>query len=218
MIEGEASRDHTEKMLTYFGAEVAVAPEGDGRRITLIGRPELRPTTVVVPGDPSSAAFPIVAALIVPGSDIVVEGVMMTRLRTGLLMTLVEMAPISRRSTERLEGSEEVADLRVRSGTLRGVDVAASRAPSMIDEYPILAVAAAFASGSTRMRGLHELRVKESDRLAAVAGGLKVAGVDCAARRRSDCRGRAAARRGARCDPHGSPDRDELSHHGARDA
>ena len=180
VIEAQASRDHTEKMLAHFGAEVTVAPEGEGRRITLVGRPELRPATVVVPADPSSAAFPIVAALIVPGSDIVVEGVMMNPLRTGLLKTLGEMGAHIEALDRRLEGGEEVADLRVRHGTLRGVDVPAARAPSMIDEYPILAVAAAFASGATRMRGLSELRVKESDRLAAVAAGLKAAGVDCA--------------------------------------
>jgi 3-phosphoshikimate 1-carboxyvinyltransferase len=180
VIEAQASRDHTEKMLAHFGAEVTVAPEGEGRRITLVGRPELRPTTVVVPADPSSAAFPIVAALIVPGSDIVVEGVMMNPLRTGLLTTLKEMGAHIEALDRRLEGGEEVADLRVRQGTLRGVDVPAARAPSMIDEYPILAVAAAFASGATRMRGLSELRVKESDRLAAVAAGLAAAGVDCA--------------------------------------
>ena len=180
VIEAEASRDHTEKMLAHFGAEVVVAPEGEGRRITLVGRPELRPMTVVVPADPSSAAFPIVAALIVPGSDIIVEGVMMNPLRTGLLKTLCEMGAHIEALDARREGGEEVADLRVRQGTLRGVDVPAARAPSMIDEYPILAVAAAFASGTTRMRGLSELRVKESDRLAAVAAGLKAAGVDCA--------------------------------------
>jgi 3-phosphoshikimate 1-carboxyvinyltransferase len=180
VIEAQASRDHTEKMLALFGAEVAVAPEGEGRRITLVGRPELRSTTVVVPADPSSAAFPIVAALIVPGSDIVVEGVMMNPLRTGLLTTLAEMGAHIEPLDRRVEGGEEVADLRVRQGTLRGVDVPAARAPSMIDEYPILAVAAAFASGTTRMRGLSELRVKESDRLGAVAAGLKAAGVDCA--------------------------------------
>ncbi len=179
VIEAQASRDHTEKMLAHFGAEVSVAPEGEGRRIALVGRPELRPNEVVVPADPSSAAFPIAAALIVPGSDIVVEGVMMNPLRTGLLKTLAEMGAHIEALDRRLEGGEEVADLRVRQGTLRGVDVPAARAPSMIDEYPILAVAAAFASGSTRMRGLSELRVKESDRLAAVAAGLKAAGVDC---------------------------------------
>jgi 3-phosphoshikimate 1-carboxyvinyltransferase len=180
VIEAQASRDHTEKMLAHFGAEVAVALEGEGRRVTLVGRPELRPTTVVVPADPSSAAFPIVAALIVPGSDIVVEGVMMNPLRTGFLTTLKEMGAHIEALDRRIEGGEEVADLRVRHGTLRGVDVPAARAPSMIDEYPILAVAAAFASGTTRMQGLSELRVKESDRLAAVAAGLRAAGVDCA--------------------------------------
>jgi 3-phosphoshikimate 1-carboxyvinyltransferase len=178
VIETEASRDHTEKMLVHFGAEVAVAPEGAaGRRITLKGRPELRPRPVVVPADPSSAAFPMVAALIAPGSDIVIEGVMMNPLRTGLLTTLVEMGARIDVLDRRVEGGEDVADLRVRAGPLRGVDVPAARAPSMIDEYPILAVAAAFAQGETRMRGLHELRVKESDRLAAVAAGLAAAGV-----------------------------------------
>jgi len=178
VIESEASRDHTEKMLCHFGAEVAVAAEGEsGRRITLKGRPELRPAPVVVPADPSSAAFPIVAALITPGSDIVVEGVMMNPLRTGLIATLIEMGGRIETLDRRVEGGEEVADLRVRAGPLTGVDVPAGRAPSMIDEYPILAVAAAFAEGETRMRGLHELRVKESDRLAAVAAGLAAAGV-----------------------------------------
>jgi 3-phosphoshikimate 1-carboxyvinyltransferase len=180
VIEREASRDHTEKMLAHFGAELRVAPEGEGRRIELVGRTELRPNKVIVPADPSSAAFPIVAALIVPGSDIVVEGVMMNPLRTGLLKTLSEMGAHIEPLDKRFEGGEEVADLRVRQGTLRAVDVPAARAPSMIDEYPILAVAAAFATGSTRMRGLGELRVKESDRLAAVAAGLKAAQIDCA--------------------------------------
>ena len=180
VVEKEASRDHTEKMLAHFGAEVTVTPEGAGRRVALVGRPVLRPNRVVVPADPSSAAFPIVAACIVPGSDIVVEGVMMNPLRTGLLKTLAEMGAHIEALDRRVEGGEDVADLRVRNGTLRGVDVPAERAPSMIDEYPILAVAAAFAIGSTRMRGLGELRVKESDRLAAVAAGLRSAGVDCA--------------------------------------
>jgi 3-phosphoshikimate 1-carboxyvinyltransferase len=177
VIEAEASRDHTEKMLAHFGAEVAVTPEGEGRRIDLVGRPELRPMRIVAPADPSSAAFPIVAALIVPGSDIVVEGVMTNPLRSGLLTTLIEMGADIVFLDRRGEGGEEVADLRVRAGALNGVDVPAARAPSMIDEYPILAVAAAFASGTTRMRGLHELRVKESDRLAAVAAGLGASGV-----------------------------------------
>jgi 3-phosphoshikimate 1-carboxyvinyltransferase len=145
--------------------------------VTLVGRPELRPSHVVVPGDPSSAAFPIVAALIVPGSDIVVEGVMTNPLRNGLVTTLLEMGAQIEALDRRVEGGEDVADLRVRASELTGVDVPASRAPSMIDEYPILAVAAAFANGTTRMRGLQELRVKESDRLAAVGAGLAAGGV-----------------------------------------
>ena len=180
VIEAEASRDHTEKMLAHFGADVRIAIAGEGRRIDLVGRPELRPSEVVVPADPSSAAFPIVAALIVPGSDIVVEGVMVNPLRSGLLATLREMGADIAEIDRRIEGGEEVADLRVRSSALKGVDVPAARAPSMIDEYPILAVAASFASGQTRMRGLHELRVKESDRLAAVASGLSAAGISSA--------------------------------------
>jgi 3-phosphoshikimate 1-carboxyvinyltransferase len=177
IIETEASRDHTEKMLAHFGAHVESLVEGDGRKITLQGRAELRPNPVVVPADPSSAAFPIVAALIAPGSDIVVEGMMMNPLRTGLLKTLLEMGARIEVLDERVEGGERVADLRVRSSDLRGVVVPASRAPSMIDEYPILAVAAAFAQGETHMLGLHELRVKESDRLNAVAAGLEAGGV-----------------------------------------
>jgi 3-phosphoshikimate 1-carboxyvinyltransferase len=177
VVESEASRDHTEKMLAHFGAEVRVETEGEGRRVTLVGRPELRPRPVVVPADPSSAAFPIVAALIVPGSEIVVEGMMMNLLRTGLVTTLLEMGAEIEVLDRRVEGGEDVADLRVCASELVGVDVPASRAPSMIDEYPILAVAAAFARGTTRMRGLHELRVKESDRLAAVGAGLAASGV-----------------------------------------
>jgi 3-phosphoshikimate 1-carboxyvinyltransferase len=177
VVELEASRDHTEKMLVHFGAEVRVATEGEGRRVTVVGRPELRPRPVVVPADPSSAAFPIVAALITPGSDIVIEGVMTNPLRVGLVTTLLEMGAQIEALDRRVEGGEDVADLRVRASELVGVDVPAARAPSMIDEYPILAVAAAFARGTTRMRGLHELRVKESDRLAAVAAGLAAAGV-----------------------------------------
>ena len=177
VFETEASRDHTEKMLAHFGADVRVEIEGEGRRITLAGRPELRPNPVVVPADPSSAAFPIVAALVTPGSDIVIEGMMMNPLRTGLLTTLLEMGAEIEVLDRRIEGGEDVADLRVRASELTGVDTPAARAPSMIDEYPILAVAAAFAKGATRMRGLHELRVKESDRLTAVAAGLATNGV-----------------------------------------
>ncbi len=178
VIEAEATRDHTEKMLAHFGADLRIEPfEGVGRRITLVGRPELRPADIAVPADPSSAAFALVAALIVPGSDIVIEGVMMNPLRIGLITTLREMGASIEEVERRLEGGEDVADLRVRASGLRGVDVPAARAPTMIDEYPVLAVAAAFALGTTRMRGLHELRVKESDRLAAVAAGLGAAGV-----------------------------------------
>ncbi len=178
VIETEASRDHTEKMLAFFGADVTVELFGEaGRKVTLQGRPELCASHVVVPVDPSSAAFAIVAALIVPKSDVVVEGVMMNPLRIGLITTLLEMGASIEILDRRVEGGEDVADLRVRASALTGVDVPAARAPSMIDEYPILAVAAAFATGTTRMRGLHELRVKESDRLAAVAAGLAEAGV-----------------------------------------
>jgi len=178
VVEREATRDHTERMLRLFGAEVSVEPEGEsGRRIMLRGQPTLTGTEVVVPSDPSSAAFLLVAALIVPGSDVVLEGVMMNPLRTGLVTTLVEMGGEIERLNAREEGGERVADLRIRASRLAGVDVPAARAPSMIDEYPVLAVAAAFADGETRMRGLHELRVKESDRLAAVAAGLTAAGV-----------------------------------------
>jgi 3-phosphoshikimate 1-carboxyvinyltransferase len=179
VIEKEATRDHTERMLTHFGAQVTVTPHGEhGRRIDLVGQPELKPAPVVVPADPSSAAFPMVAAAIVPGSDVTIQGVMMNTLRTGLFTTLVEMGAEIEVPNPRVESGEDIADLRVRGSKLSGVDVPAHRAPSMIDEYPILAVAAAFAEGPTRMRGLHELRVKESDRLAAVAAGLAAAGVD----------------------------------------
>jgi len=178
LIEREASRDHTERMLTHFGAQVRVEAYGEyGRKVTLKGRPELRPAPIVVAADPSSASFPLVAALIVPGSDVIIEGVMTNPLRTGLMTTLLEMGASIQILNERTEGGETIADLRVQGSKLRGVDVPAERAPSMIDEYPILAVAASFAEGTTRMRGLSELRVKESDRLAAVAAGLEQAGV-----------------------------------------
>lgn len=178
VVETEASRDHTEKMLAFFGADVTSEPFGTGgRRITLRGRPELVPQEVGVPADPSSAAFAIVAATIVPGSEVVIEGVMTNPLRTGLITTLREMGADIETLDLRHDGGEEVADLRVRAAALSGVDVPAERAPSMIDEYPVLAVAAAFAEGETRMRGLGELRVKESDRLQAVADGLAANGV-----------------------------------------
>jgi 3-phosphoshikimate 1-carboxyvinyltransferase len=179
VLEKEATRDHTERMLRHFGAQVSVVPQGEhGARITLEGQPELTPAPVVVPADPSSAAFPLVAAMIVPGSEIILEGVMTNPLRTGLLATLRDMGAAIEILATRNYGGEDVADLRVRSSSLRGAEVPAARAPSMIDEYPILAVAAAFSQGTTTMRGLQELRVKESDRLAATAEMLRVNGVE----------------------------------------
>ena len=178
VIEAQATRDHTERMLKHFGAKLTSKPRGDhGRRITLQGQPELEPANVVVPADPSSSAFPLVAGLIVPGSELILEAVMTNPLRTGLYATLREMGADIETLATRDDGGEEVADLRVRTSALKGVDVPAERAPSMIDEYPILAVAAAFAEGVTRMRGLQELRVKESDRLEATAAMLRVNGV-----------------------------------------
>jgi 3-phosphoshikimate 1-carboxyvinyltransferase len=178
VIEAEATRDHTEKMLTHFGADVRVTRHGQhGRRITLVGQPELAPRPIVVPADPSSAAFPLVAAAITPGSDVILEGVMLNPLRAGLIDTLVDMGASIERLNPRNEGGEEVADLRVRGGALRGVEVPAARAPAMIDEYPFLAVAASFAEGTTMMCGLKELRVKESDRLAGTADMLRANGV-----------------------------------------
>ena len=178
VIENEATRDHTEKMLKHFGAHLRSEEYGKhGRRITLTGQPELEAAPVVVPADPSSAAFPLVAALIVPGSEIILDGVMTNPLRAGLLTTLKEMGAGIEVLTSRNEGGEDVADLRVKASALKGVEVPAERAPTMIDEYPILAVAAAFAEGVTRMRGLKELRVKESDRLEATAALLRNNGV-----------------------------------------
>jgi 3-phosphoshikimate 1-carboxyvinyltransferase len=178
VIETEASRDHTERLLRHFGAKIVSRVHRDhGRRITLQGQPELSPADVVVPADPSSAAFPLVAALIVPSSDLVLEAVMTNPLRTGLYTTLREMGARIETLAARSDGGEEIADLRVTASTLNGVDVPAERAPSMIDEYPVLAVAAAFADGTTRMRGLQELRVKESDRLEATAAMLRANGV-----------------------------------------
>jgi 3-phosphoshikimate 1-carboxyvinyltransferase len=178
VFEKEATRDHTERMLSHFGADVAVESVGEGRRITVVGQPELRPAEVVIPADPSSAAFPLVAALIVPGSDVIIEGVMTNPLRTGLFKTLLEMGASIEMLTGQRDGGEDVADLRVRASALKGVEVPPGRAPSMIDEYPVLAVAAACAEGRTIMRGLKELRVKESDRLAATAAMLRTNGVE----------------------------------------
>lgn len=177
VIEKEATRDHTERMLRHFGAQVVVEVLGDGRKITLTGQPELTPADVAVPADPSSASFPLVAALIVPGSEIVIESVMTNPLRAGLFLTLREMGASIETLSSNSDGGEEVADLRVRASVLKGVEVPAPRAPTMIDEYPILAVAASFAEGTTILRGLKELRVKESDRLTATADMLRVNGV-----------------------------------------
>jgi 3-phosphoshikimate 1-carboxyvinyltransferase len=179
VIEQEASRDHTELMLKHFGADIVSAREGaHGRRIELVGEPELHGADVVVPADPSSAAFPIVAALIVAGSDIVLSDVMTNPLRTGLFTTLREMGAAIEQMEARGDAGEPMAQLRVRASKLRGVVVPPERAPSMIDEYLVLAIAASFAEGTTIMRGLRELRVKESDRLAATAAMLRVNGVN----------------------------------------
>lgn len=180
VIEPEATRDHTERMLRAFGATVEVADGPDGRRIVLPGGQRLTATRVRVPGDPSSAAFPIVAALITPGSEVTVEGVLLNPLRTGLFQTLTEMGADLSYTNLRDEGGEPVGDLTARHSALKGVEVPPERAPSMIDEYPILAVAAAFAEGPTAMRGLGELRVKESDRIALMAAGLAACGVGVA--------------------------------------
>ncbi len=178
VIEPEATRDHTERMLRHFGAEVRVtAAEDRGKRITVVGWPELTGRDIVVPGDPSSAAFAVVAAAIRPGSDVTVENVGLNPLRAGLYQTLREMGADIALENARDVGGEPVADLRVKGGGLEGVEVPAERAPSMIDEYPILAVAASCAKGTTRMLGLAELRAKESDRLASVAAGLQANGV-----------------------------------------
>ena len=171
------TRDHTERLLRHFGASVLVeALDGGGRRIRVKGEPELEAADLVVPADPSSAAFPAVAALLVPGSEITIAGVGLNPLRAGLYDTLAAMGAAIERKDERIEGGEPIADLVVRAGRLKGVEVPAERAPSMIDEYPVLAVAAALAEGRTIMRGLAELRVKESDRLAGIAEGLAACG------------------------------------------
>ncbi|MDB5556069.1 MAG: 5-Enolpyruvylshikimate-3-phosphate synthase [Rhizobium sp.] len=180
VIEPVMTRDHTEKMLQGFGANLSVETDKEGvRTIRLEGRGKLTGQVIDVPGDPSSAAFPLVAALLVPGSDVTILNVLMNPTRTGLILTLQEMGADIEVMNARSAGGEDVADLRVRHSELKGVSVPAERAPSMIDEYPVLAVAASFAEGTTIMTGLEELRVKESDRLAAVARGLELNGVDC---------------------------------------
>ncbi len=179
VIEENATRDHTERMLRHFGAELDSATGKDGAiAVSVTGQPELTGRNVPVPADISSAAFPLVAALVVPGSEVTLSGVGINPRRTGLLETLREMGAAIETGGEREVAGEPVADLHVTAGTLSGVEVPASRAPSMIDEYPVLAVAAACASGTTVMHGIAELRVKESDRLAAVARGLEACGVE----------------------------------------
>jgi|tagenome__1003787_1003787.scaffolds.fasta_scaffold20989618_2 3-phosphoshikimate 1-carboxyvinyltransferase len=174
VIEPARSRDHSENMLRAFGCEV----ESEGGRIRLGEWRALQGTEVLIPGDPSSAAFPVVAALLMPGSRVTIRKVMVNPLRTGIFKTLLEMGADLRMESERVEGGEPVADLTVAGSRLSGVEVPADRAPSMIDEYPILAVAAAFANGRTVMHGLAELRVKESNRLAAAVTGLRACGVE----------------------------------------
>jgi len=177
VIEREPTRDHSERMLVGFGAELVVERTEEGNVITLTGQPELRPQVVAVPRDPSSAAFPVCAALIVEGSDIFVPGVSQNLTRNGIYITLVEMGADITFENPRTEGGEPVADLRVRFSELKGIEVPPERAPSMIDEYPVLAVVAANAVGRTVMRGVKELRVKESDRIDAMARGLEACGV-----------------------------------------
>lgn len=177
VIEPVPTRDHTERMLASFGARISVAAKDGVRHISIEGRHELKAQELAIPGDPSSAAFPMVAALITPGSEIVIENIMLNPTRTGLFVTLEEMGASITYENRRQAGGEDVADIRVRASRLKGVRVPKDRAPSMIDEYPILAVAASFAEGTTRMEGLEELRVKESDRLAAVEAGLQANGV-----------------------------------------
>lgn len=177
IAQGTLTRDHSEKMLAGFGAKITVTPQGDGEIIMVEGPARLTGCAVEVPRDPSSAAFPLVAALIVPGSEIELPNIMLNPRRTGLVESLLEMGARIEITNRRLSGGEEIGDLIVRHSELKGIDVPAERAPAMIDEYPVLSVAAAFARGRTAMRGLEELRVKESDRLEAVARGLKLNGV-----------------------------------------
>ncbi|WP_164157432.1 3-phosphoshikimate 1-carboxyvinyltransferase [Sandarakinorhabdus rubra] len=179
VIEPVPTRDHSERMLAGFGAALSVTQAPEGRIITLRGEAELKPQSIVVPGDPSSAAFPMVAALIVPGSDVIIRNVGINPTRAGLITVLQAMGGDITLLNERSVGGEPVADLQVHHSALTGIEVPPEGAPSMIDEYPVLFVAAAFAKGRTVMRGLEELRVKESDRIAVMAQGLKACGVAC---------------------------------------
>lgn len=178
VVEKEATRDHTERMLAGFGATITTEETNAGRVITLTGQPELEPQTIAVPRDPSSAAFPVCAALIVPGSDVLVPGIGLNPTRAGLFTTLREMGADLTYENERTEGGEPVADLRARySPNMKGISVPPHRAASMIDEYPVLSVVASHATGQTMMEGVKELRVKESDRIDAMATGLRACGV-----------------------------------------
>ena len=181
VIEDAPTRDHTERMLQFFGADVRSTGDGGRKTITVKGGGVLSGSDVTVPGDPSSAAFLVAAALMTEGSDVTIEGVLINPTRIGFYETLKEMGAALTFENERLEGGEPVADIRVSSSALKGVDVPAARAPTMIDEYPILAVVSAFAEGETRMQGLEELRVKESDRLASTLAGLVACGVEASA-------------------------------------
>ncbi|UWR23266.1 3-phosphoshikimate 1-carboxyvinyltransferase [Sulfitobacter sp. S190] len=179
VIEQEATRDHTERMLAGFGARIDTRETDEGYEITLTGQPELQPQHIDVPRDPSSAAFPVCAALITPGSDVLVPGIGLNPTRAGLFTTLREMGADLTYENERTEGGEPVADLRARfSPDMHGIEVPPARAASMIDEYPVLSVVAAYASGQTVMRGVKELRVKESDRIDAMAQGLRANGIE----------------------------------------
>ena len=179
VIEQEATRDHTERMLAGFGAEISTEETNDGRVITLTGQPELKPQTIVVPRDPSSAAFPVCAALVTEGSDVLVPNIGLNPTRAGLFDTLREMGADLTYENMREEGGEPVADLRAKySPNMKGIEVPPWRAASMIDEYPVLSVVAANAEGQTVMRGVKELRVKESDRIDAMATGLRANGVE----------------------------------------
>ena len=177
VIEAEATRDHTERMMRYFGADIAVERHGRKTAITVKGHAELQGRDVTVPADPSSAAFLAAAAAIIPGADVTIEGVLVNDTRTGFYSTLREMGSNVTFLNAREEGGEPIADIRVRQAKLKGVRVPPERAPSMIDEYPVLACVAAFADGETRMEGLAELKVKESDRLAATVAGLEANGI-----------------------------------------
>ena len=176
--ESEISRDHTEKMLSAFGADVSIDKTQKGNKISIVGYPELKPQNIIVPQDPSSAAFPICAALIVRGSKVTFENICQNPTRNGLLITLMEMGANIEIENSRLLNGEVVADLTVSASEMRGVDVPVERVVTMIDEYPILAVVAALATGVTTMRGIGELRVKESDRIRAIAAGLKANGTE----------------------------------------